>query len=172
VERDLDRVWRRPTRSRCPLRDRQPHTSKSPDLLSQTAVENIERQIIDLGYKALPVLGAAQRFYRCADCYAVWRAGTRYERVTEKSVCGIYDHSLIWRPLPKRGRPKSSKNIVPSRPYSEGSVMTVAEVCAFLRIHRNTLYRFAKAGEIPYFSTGRDYRFNREAIEKWSKGRA
>ena len=50
--------------------------------------------------------------------------------------------------------------------------MTAAEVCDFLRIHRNTLYRLAKAGGIPYFIVGKDYRFNRETIEKWSKGRA
>jgi excisionase family DNA binding protein len=172
VKRELDRVWRRPTRSRCPRSDRQQHTSKSPDLLTQTAVANIERQITDQGHNPLPVLGVTQRFYRCADCYAVWPAGARYERVTEKRVCGIYDHSLIWQPLPKRGRPKSSKSIVPSRPYNEGSVMTAAEVCDFLRIHRNTLYRLAKAGGIPYFIAGKDYRFNRETIEKWSKGRA
>jgi hypothetical protein len=101
VELAFDRIPRLPKQSRCPLRDRSPHTSKSPGLLTQSAVENIERQIVDQRYNPLPVLGAAQRFYRCRDCFAVWAAGTRYERVPEKSVCGIYDHSLIWKPYPK-----------------------------------------------------------------------
>ena len=45
--------------------------------------------------------------------------------------------------------------------------MTVAEVCAYLRIHRSTLYRLIKAGKIPCYRIGSDYRFNREQIERW-----
>jgi excisionase family DNA binding protein len=45
-------------------------------------------------------------------------------------------------------------------------VMTVTEVCEFLHIHRATLYRMLKRGEIPFFRIGRDYRFNRDQIEE------
>jgi excisionase family DNA binding protein len=50
------------------------------------------------------------------------------------------------------------------------AVMTVAEVCAHLHIHRSTLYRMVKRGEIPYFRTGYRYRFNREQIDAWREG--
>ena len=165
MARPTERILRPPRQSRCPLRDRQTHTSKSPGFLTQSAVENIERQIVAQGYNPLPELGAAQRFYRCMDCYAVWPAGTRYERVTEKSVCGIYDHTLIWKPGMKRGRPKGSKDQV--RPRSDELVMTLTQTCDFLRISRTTMYRLIKRGDVPYFQIGSVYRFNREAIDEW-----
>ena len=45
--------------------------------------------------------------------------------------------------------------------------MTVSEVCALLRIHRSSLYRLIKAGELPAFKIARDYRFDREDIDRW-----
>jgi hypothetical protein len=86
--------------NRCPLRDRQPHTTQRPGILSAAAVKHIEQQIEKKGYIPLPYLGIANHFYRCKDCHAVWRAGSPFERVSEGSVCGIYDHSLIWKPYP------------------------------------------------------------------------
>jgi excisionase family DNA binding protein len=52
-------------------------------------------------------------------------------------------------------------------PSGTSPVMTVAEVCAFLQIHRSTLYHLIKAGEIPFFRMGRAYRFTRQAIDEW-----
>jgi excisionase family DNA binding protein len=49
------------------------------------------------------------------------------------------------------------------------SMMTADEVCELLRIHRTTLYRLLKAGDIPAFRIGSDWRFQREAIEKWRR---
>jgi excisionase family DNA binding protein len=43
--------------------------------------------------------------------------------------------------------------------------MIPSEVCAYLRIHRSTLFRLIEAGKIPHFRIGSDYRFNRETIE-------
>ena len=51
-------------------------------------------------YRPLPYLGIANRFYRCRDCYAVWVAGSLFERVAEDRVCGVYDHTLKWKPYP------------------------------------------------------------------------
>ena len=48
-------------------------------------------------------------------------------------------------------------------------VMTVGEVCEYLRIHRSTLYRLIKSGHLPHFRLGSDYRFNQEAIALWCK---
>jgi excisionase family DNA binding protein len=47
--------------------------------------------------------------------------------------------------------------------------MTVAEVCAYLRCHRITLYRLIRKGQIPCFRVGSDWRFNGEEIDKWRR---
>ncbi len=48
-----------------------------------------------------------------------------------------------------------------------GPIMTPNEVAQYLRIHYTTLYRLIRRGEIPAFKVGSDYRFRRDAIEKW-----
>jgi excisionase family DNA binding protein len=48
-------------------------------------------------------------------------------------------------------------------------VMTVKDICSYLRIHHTTLYRMLKAEKIPHFRVGADYRFSREAIDEWMK---
>jgi excisionase family DNA binding protein len=54
---------------------------------------------------------------------------------------------------------------------SDAPVMTATEASDDLRIHRSTLYRLIKRGEIPFFLVGSDYRFNREAIDEWMKAK-
>ncbi len=46
-------------------------------------------------------------------------------------------------------------------------VMTVNELSDYLRVHRLTIYRLLKKGEIPGFKIGSDWRFNVEAIDQW-----
>jgi excisionase family DNA binding protein len=46
-------------------------------------------------------------------------------------------------------------------------VMTALEVCAYLGVHRATLYRLIKAGQVSFFRIGSDYRFNRGEIDGW-----
>jgi hypothetical protein len=92
--RSLERI------SKCPWRDRQPHSSRRPAILTVPAIKHIEQQIVTLGYRTLPYLGIAKRFYRCVDCFAVWAAGSIFEKVAEDGVCGVYDHTLIWKPYP------------------------------------------------------------------------
>jgi excisionase family DNA binding protein len=46
-------------------------------------------------------------------------------------------------------------------------VMTVRELADYLRVHPSTLYRLLKEKRIPAFKVGSDWRFNREAIERW-----
>ena len=48
-------------------------------------------------------------------------------------------------------------------------VLTVAEVCELLRIHKSTVYRLIQTGKFPHFRIGTDYRFSREAIDKWRR---
>jgi len=44
--------------------------------------------------------------------------------------------------------------------------MKVAEVADYLQVSLATVHRLARHGLIPNFRVGRDYRFERDAIEK------
>jgi excisionase family DNA binding protein len=59
--------------------------------------------------------------------------------------------------------------VVPKRGSIKGpvTVMTVLEVCEYLRVSRQTLYRMLRRGDIPAFRIGADWRFNIEAIDRW-----
>ena len=46
-------------------------------------------------------------------------------------------------------------------------VMTVAELSVYLRVHRSTIYRLLKKGDLPAFRIGSDWRFNVEEIDGW-----
>jgi len=46
--------------------------------------------------------------------------------------------------------------------------VTVDEVCEYLRVHYNTIYRLIKQGRIPAFRVGSRWRVNVEHIELWS----
>jgi excisionase family DNA binding protein len=50
-------------------------------------------------------------------------------------------------------------------------VLTVAEVAAFLRVNRSTVYKLIRRGELPAFKVGSDWRFNRSQIEELFKVR-
>jgi excisionase family DNA binding protein len=52
------------------------------------------------------------------------------------------------------------------------TVLTLAEVAQFLRVHPSTVYRLLKQGAIPAFKLGSDWRFTREAIQSWTKERS
>jgi len=45
--------------------------------------------------------------------------------------------------------------------------MTVRELADYLRIHPSTIYRLLKQKRIPAFKFGREWRFNRETIDRW-----
>ena len=46
-------------------------------------------------------------------------------------------------------------------------VLTVKEVCGLLRVHPSTLYKLIRAGRIPSFRVGSDWRFQQDLIERW-----
>ena len=50
-------------------------------------------------------------------------------------------------------------------------IMTTAEVARYLQIHLTTVYKLVRNGQIPAFKIGSDYRFDRDAIEKWMADR-
>lgn len=49
----------------------------------------------------------------------------------------------------------------------EKPVMTIKDVAGYLGVHPMTVYKFAKAGKIPAFKIGSDWRFHRRYIDEW-----
>ena len=48
-------------------------------------------------------------------------------------------------------------------------VMTVSEVAEYLRVNPQTVYRKAKAGELPAVRIGRAIRFRKTELDEWMK---
>jgi len=46
-------------------------------------------------------------------------------------------------------------------------VITIGELSEYLRVHRSTLYRLLKNGQLAGFRIGSDWRFNVETIDQW-----
>ena len=53
---------------------------------------------------------------------------------------------------------------------SGDKVITIGELSEYLRVHRSTLYRLLKKGQLPGFKIGSDWRFNVETIDQWRLG--
>jgi len=51
----------------------------------------------------------------------------------------------------------------PNRP----TVLTVNDLADFLRVHRSTIYKLVKRGNLPAFKVGADWRFHTDAIDRW-----
>jgi len=50
---------------------------------------------------------------------------------------------------------------------AEAKVMTVKELCDYLRIHQSTVYRLLKRRQLPGFKVGSDWRFSLDTIDQW-----
>lgn len=53
----------------------------------------------------------------------------------------------------------------------EMEILTTKEACALLKTKRLSLYKLVKSGEIRAFKMGRDWKFERTAIENWIRKR-
>lgn len=49
----------------------------------------------------------------------------------------------------------------------EQQLLTVSELCKWLRLSPTTVYRMVEEGDLPAMRWRRGYRFDKEAIEKW-----
>lgn len=47
------------------------------------------------------------------------------------------------------------------------SMLTAAEVAAYLRLHVMTIYRMAQRRDLPAVRVGRQWRFPRDRIDRW-----
>lgn len=50
-------------------------------------------------------------------------------------------------------------------------VLDMQGACEFLKIAKPTLYKYIRTGQIPAFKVGRIWRFHRESLDTWVKGR-
>ena len=50
---------------------------------------------------------------------------------------------------------------------SEDTVFTVQELAAYLRMQPVTIYKHAKAGKLPCFKVGANWRFKKSTIDRW-----
>jgi len=49
----------------------------------------------------------------------------------------------------------------------KNEVLTLEELSASLRISKSTLYKLVREGKIPSQKIGRNWRFRKEAIDRW-----
>lgn len=50
---------------------------------------------------------------------------------------------------------------------AEDEILTLAEVAAYLKAGKKTVYRLAQQGKIPGFKLGGTWRFGRTELERW-----
>ena len=50
---------------------------------------------------------------------------------------------------------------------SDDTVFTVQELAAYLRMKPVTIYKHAKAGKLPCFKVGANWRFKKSTIDRW-----
>jgi len=50
-----------------------------------------------------------------------------------------------------------------------GGTYTAEEIAKYLRVHPYTVKRLARAGKVPGFKIGEQWRFDKEEIDGWKK---
>ncbi len=50
-------------------------------------------------------------------------------------------------------------------------VLDMEEACQFLKLSKPMLYKQVRAGKIPAFKIGRIWKFHRESLDEWVRGR-
>ena len=50
---------------------------------------------------------------------------------------------------------------------TDGEILTLEEVAAYLKAGKRTVYRLAQKGEIPAFKLGGNWRFRRSELDRW-----
>ena len=52
-------------------------------------------------------------------------------------------------------------------PSDTVQVLTVTDLCNYLKVSRHSVYRLIQAGRLPAFKVAYHWRFSREEIERW-----
>ena len=58
-------------------------------------------------------------------------------------------------------------------PDNSAQIISVAEACRFLGVHRNTLYKLITEGDLPAFrlTTGGRWKFRKTDLDEWLENR-
>jgi excisionase family DNA binding protein len=48
-----------------------------------------------------------------------------------------------------------------------GDVMNIDELAEYLKLPKSTVYKLAQGGKVPGRKAGRQWRFHKEAIDRW-----
>jgi len=54
---------------------------------------------------------------------------------------------------------------------SDPQVLTLEEVSAYLRIPASTIYKLSREGSLPAQKIGRNWRFHKDVLDDWLKGK-
>jgi excisionase family DNA binding protein len=52
-------------------------------------------------------------------------------------------------------------------PEKRPRIMTIEELAKYLRLHKSTVYRMVRQGEIPSSKIGNQWRFRKDVIDAW-----
>jgi excisionase family DNA binding protein len=56
--------------------------------------------------------------------------------------------------------------------FAEGSLLTVAEVAAIMRVSNMTVYRLIRSGDLPAIRVGKNYRIREAAAQRYLSDRS
>jgi len=46
-------------------------------------------------------------------------------------------------------------------------ILTIKELCGWLRVHPSTIYKLVQRGQFPCFRVDTEWRFRKDVIERW-----
>jgi excisionase family DNA binding protein len=93
---------------------------------------------------------------------------TRLEQAAKKelSYADFLDELLAAEVGAKTPEPAQSRSRLPTLEATR-RVLTLRQVAAYLRVHRNTVYRLVMDNQLPAFKVGHCWRFDSERIDHW-----
>jgi excisionase family DNA binding protein len=81
-------------------------------------------------------------------------------KVVNFRASSLFILTAIWRLLCQ------AVSMKPSR-VGTLQIMTVSEVAEYLRVDKVTIYKLIREHRLPAFKIGSDWRFDKDAVEKW-----
>jgi excisionase family DNA binding protein len=67
----------------------------------------------------------------------------------------------------RRGRPRRAPGEAAELENNRVRLLTLREVAHYLWVHRGTVYRLVKAGNLPAIRVGRDLSFDMRVVDDW-----
>lgn len=81
-------------------------------------------------------------------------------------VYGLYDTVTFYR-LQMLHDNEGQAYMAENSAAADTSIMTIAEVAAYLKISETTVWRYCVSGKLPAFQVGRQWRIEQRDLEVW-----